>query len=397
MTTSTTAPTPAAHQVPFMAVGLDRADIDAAHAVLESGMLRSATKCAELEQRFAKISEAKHALTCANGTCALQLAYEPLFQPGDEVLVPAWTYIATASMLVARGCQPVFCDVHEDTFQIDVKDAARRITPRTRGIACTHLYGMPVDVHAVQKLAAEHNLKVVYDAAQAHLSTIEHNAKQTGIGAFGDAVTYSFYATKNLGTGEGGLISTNDDDLARQIALLRSHGETDKYLHESVGYNYRMNDVAGAIGCSKLDRLPDETDTRRANADRYAEILSNIEGLEAPTPTKGSRPAWHLYVAKLDLSRFTCTRDEFCDALKALGVPTAIHYPRSLTRQPAFKTHVEKNAELFKAMGGTGAHPTVSDRLSTRVFALPMHHKLTDAHFDQIEQALRQTAANFAR
>ncbi|MEZ6234546.1 MAG: DegT/DnrJ/EryC1/StrS family aminotransferase, partial [Phycisphaerales bacterium] len=261
--------------VPFMKVGLSEADIEAATAVLKSGMLRAAKKCAELEERFAAATDAKHGLTCANGTCALQLAYGALVKPGDDVLVPAWTYIATASMIVAAGCRPVFVDALPDTYQIDVRDAEKRLTPKTTAVACTHLYGMPVDIDAVQDLAKRKGLRVIYDAAQAHLATFGGK----GIGAFGDAVTYSFYATKNLGTGEGGLVTTNDDATKRKIELLRSHGETDKYLHEQVGFNYRMNDITGAIGCSKLDRLGEETNARRAAADRYDAIVGEIDGL----------------------------------------------------------------------------------------------------------------------
>lgn len=364
--------------VPFMSTGLAQADIDQALAVLKSGMLRAAKKCEELEQRFAKMTGAKHMMTCANGTCALQLAYEPLFQPGDEVLVPAWSYIATVSMIVARGCTPVFVDANPETFQIDLADAAKKITPKTRGIAATHLYGCPVDIDAVQALAAKHKLRVVYDAAQSHLATW----KGQGIGAFGDVVTYSFYATKNLGTGEGGSLSCNDDGLARTIKLLRSHGETDKYLHEYIGYNYRMNDITGAIGCSKLDRLEAQTKQRQVNAARYDAILNSIPGLIAPKTTPGGESVFHLYVAKLDLSKFTCTRDEFCKALGAEGVPTAVHYPRALPKQPALSKWDKKDCP-------------VSDKLSTQVFALPMHHDLTDEHFRILAEALKKVAAAY--
>ncbi len=364
-----------AKPIPFMSTGLTQADIDAATAVLKSGMLRAAKKCEELETRLGQISGAKHMMTCANGTCALQLAYEPLFQPGDEVLVPAWSYIATVSMIVARGCTPVFVDAIPETFQIDMKDAARKVTPKTRGIAATHLYGCPVDIDAVQALAAKHNLKVVYDAAQSHLATW----KGKGLGAFGDAVTYSFYATKNLGTGEGGALSCNDDALAKSIKLLRSHGETDKYLHEFIGFNYRMNDITGAIGCSKLDRLPEQTRTRQANAARYDRILSEIDGLTPPTTTPGGESVFHLYVAKLDTTKFTCTRDEFCKALGAEGVPTAVHYPRPLPKQPALSKWDKRDCPA-------------SDKLSTQVFALPMHHDLSDEHFRVLGEALRKVA-----
>ncbi len=364
--------------VPFMSTGLTPADIEQATAVLRSGMLRASKKCEELEQRFGAMSGAKHMMTCANGTCALQLAYEPLFKAGDEVLVPAWSYIATVSMIVARGCVPVFVDAIPETFQIDMADAARKVTSKTRGIAATHLYGCPVDIDAVQALASKHSLKVVYDAAQSHLATW----KGKGIGAFGDAVTYSFYATKNLGTGEGGAISCNDDALARTIKLLRSHGETDKYLHDYIGYNYRMNDITGAIGCSKLDRLQAQTTQRQVNAARYDAILNQIPGLMAPKTTLGAESAFHLYVAKMDTAKFRATRDEFCKALGAEGVPTAVHYPRSLPKQPALSAWDKKDCP-------------VADRLSTQVFALPMHHDLTDEHFRIVEEALRKVAAAF--
>lgn len=362
--------------IPFMSTALSEADIAAAMAVLKSGMLRQAAKCTELEERIAKLSGAKHAMTCANGTCALQLAYEPLIKPGDEVLVPGWSYIATVSMVVARGARPIFVDAIPDTYQIDMADAARKLTRQTTAIAATHLYGCPVDIGAVQKLAEKHGLKVIYDAAQSHLATY----KGKGIGAYGDAVTYSFYATKNLATGEGGMVTCNDDRLARSIKLLRSHGETDKYLHESVGYNYRMNDITAAIGCSRLDRLAEQTATRQKNAARYDKILAGIDGILAPKTTAGGEAVFHLYVARLELEKFTCTRDEFCAALKAEGIPTAVHYPRPLTRQPAFSAFAPRE-EL-----------AVAEQLSHSVFALPMHHDLTDDHFRIVEEALTKVA-----
>lgn len=368
--------------VPFMMPGLAEADINAALSVLKSGMLRAAKKCEELEQRFGSASGAKHAMTCANGTCALQLAYEPLFKAGDDVLVPAWSYIATASMLVARGCNPIFVDADPKTAQVDVSDAKRRLTSKTTGIAVTHLYGAPVDIEAVQDLAKGKGLKVVYDAAQAHLATW----RGRGLGEFGDAVTYSFYATKNLATGEGGMITCNDDALARQIKLLRSHGETDKYLHEQVGYNYRMNDITGAIGCSRLDRLAKETDARRAAAARYGALLSGLRGLRPLDVHAGGVSAYHLYTVVMDTSAFRCTRDEFCKALNAEGVPTAVHYPRTLPQQPAFKKFAD--AQRAGPHGGWAS----AERLSQGVFCLPMHHGLTDAHFATLEAALRKVS-----
>lgn len=364
-----------AKAVAFMSTAVTEADMNAVIAVLKSGMLRAAGKCAELEQRWAALTGCKHAMTCANGTVALQLAYEPLFAPGDEVLVPAWSYIATVSMVVARGGIPVFVEADPDTYQIDMKHAATKVTSKTKAIAATHLYGCPVDIDAVEALAKKHGLKVIYDAAQSHLATY----KGKGLGAFGDAVTYSLYATKNLATGEGGLITCNDDALARTIGLLRSHGETEKYLHEMVGYNYRMNDMAGAIGCSRLDRLEAQTQTRREVAAKYDAIIKQIPGLKTPVTTPGATPVYHLYVAQIDTTRFSCTRDEFCNALKAEGVPTAVHYPRSLPNQPALAKYGKKDTPI-------------ADGLAAKVFALPMHHDLGDEHVRIVGEALKKVA-----
>lgn len=371
-------PTP----VPFMLPKLAEQDIAAAVEVLRSGMLRAAKKCEELEQRLASLSGAKHAMSCANGTCALQLAYEPLFQPGDRVLVPAWSYIATVSMIVARGCTPIFVDADPVTGQIDVQDAARRVTTTTRGIAATHMYGCPVDIDAVQRLAASHGLRVVYDAAQAHLATY----RGEGLGRFGDAVTYSFYATKNLPTGEGGMVTCNDDALAREIRLLRSHGETEKYLHERVGYNYRLNDIAGAIGCSRLDRLPGETEARRAAARKYDALFAGSRFVRPLGITPAAVSAYHLYTVTLDLDRVRCTRDEFVKALAAEGVPSAVHYPRALPDQPAFA----------RFAGDAGDWP-VARRLAQRVLSLPMHHGLTDDHLRIVHEAIEKVGTAMAR
>jgi perosamine synthetase len=364
-----------------VSVQITEDDINAVVGVMRSGMLAQGKHCLALEEAFGKQTSARHMMTCANGTCALQLAYEPLIQPGDEVLVPAWTYIATVSMVVARGGIPVFCDVDPKTYNIDVADARRRITSKTTAIACTHLYGNPVDIDGVEKLAVDHALAVVYDAAQAHLATY----KGRGLGEFGDAVTYSLYATKNMTTGEGGFISTNDDDLAKQIKLLRSHGETQKYIHGQVGYNYRMTDMEGALGLSQLQRLPANNVKRRANAAAFDRVIAGIPGLAAPTETAGAVGIYHLYPVRVDPTAFakpadgSSVRDLFAKAMNAEGVATAIHYPRPVTRQPAF----EKLVKDF---------PPVADRLAETLFCIPVHTGLNETQVKQIGEALNKVA-----
>lgn len=364
-----------ARPIPFVAAGLAEEDVQAATEVLRSGMLRQGKRSDEFERRFGAMTDAPFARTCANGTCALQLAYGALLEPGDEVLVCAWTYVATASMIVAAGATPVFCEVDGSTYNIDPEDAARRITDRTRAIAVTHLYGNPADIGALEALARKRQLRVIYDAAQAHLATY----RGKGLGAYGDAVTYSFYPTKNISTGEGGMVTSRDEKVDRAVALLRSHGETEKYVHETIGFNYRMTDVEAAIGLSQLDRAEAMTAARRRNGARLDELIGAIDGLIPPAVTDGGEHAYHQYAVRMEDGAFRVSRDEFIRAVQAEGVPCAVHYPRALTHQPAF------------AQWATEPMP-VSESLAKSLFCVPVHQNLTEEHLRGIGDALEKVA-----
>lgn len=372
--------------VGMIAVKLSEEEIAAAVEVMRSGMLAMGKHVVEFEEKFAEMTGAKHALACANGTCALQLAYGATIEPGDEVLCPSWTYIATASMLVAAGAKIVWVDADPNTYTIDIEDLRKKITDKTAAIACTHIYGNPVDIAAVEELAAEHGLTVIYDAAQSHMAT--YNGK--GLGAFGDCVTYSFYPTKNMTTGEGGMVTTNDDDIAAKIRLLRSHGETAKYEHSYIGFNYRMTDVEGAVGRKQLDTIGATTDRRRANAAAHTDALASIDGLHAPTETDNATHAFHLYPVRINPKKFITPeggeniRDLFCKAINAEGIGTAIHYPRSLTRQPVFD------------LPGVD-HQPVADSLAELLFCIPVHQHLTEQQVALVGDALKKVADGLRR
>ena len=366
--------------IPMISVDITDADVEAAVRTLRTGMLAQGANVGAFETRFAELTGSRHAIACANGTCALQLAYELLFEAGDEVLCPTWTYIATASRIAARGATPVFCDADPATYNIDVEDAAKRITPKTTAIAVTHLYGNPANIDAVQKLASAHNLSVIYDAAQAHLATY----RGEGLGAYGDAVTYSFYPTKNMTTGEGGMVTVNSDELDHDVRLLRSHGETQKYTHERVGYNYRMTDVEAAIGLSQLDRIESVTARRRTNAAELNSLVSAIPGLHPPSVTDSAEHAYHLYVVRMDLDAFLCDRDAFLDALRAEGVQCAVHYPRPVHRQPVF-SHL-----------GAASFP-VADQLAKSLFCVPVHPGIGKDDVARVGEALSKVAGAYAR
>ena len=359
--------------VPFLVVEMGDEEKQAALSVLDSGMLAQGKRCAELEERFAKATDARYAVTCSNGTTALQLAYAALVQPGDDVLVPAWTFIATASMIVARGANPVWCDVNPRTYNLDVEDARRKITPKTSAIAVTHLYGNPANITAIEELAREHNLKVIYDAAQAHFATYAGK----GIGAFGNACTYSFYATKNMTCGEGGMVTTNDPETAEILRSLRSHGETQKYLHERIGYNYRLNEIMASIALVQLHKLPARTARRREIAARYNEAFANLDGVITPQQEKDGESSWHLYTLQLDPEQFCCNRDNITTELRREGIGCAVHYPRAVSRQPVFADYVQE-------------HPPISDGLGNKVFSLPVHPALTDKQVDRVIEVAKK-------
>ena len=351
---------------------LTESEIEAAVDVLRSGMLRQGKQSEAFEAEFAEKVGAEHAITCANGSAALHLAYYALLEPGDEVLVPAFTFIATGSMASVVGAKPVFCDVDPNTFLIDLDDARSKITPQTKAIAPVHLFGNPVDADSVKALAAEHGLKIVWDAAQSHGATIGG----TDVGSIDDVVCYSFYPSKNMFVGEGGMICTNDEGLCEKLRYLRTHGQTGKYYHTSLGFNYRLTDMEAAIGREQLKRLDGMLNVRRANAARLIAGIKDIPGLTVQQATVGSEHAWHQFCLLVDADVYGCTRDELSARLSEAGVMNGVHYPRGLHQQP-----------IFEQLYGQSTLP-VTEMLSERILAIPVHHGLGEQDIDQVIAAL---------
>ncbi len=364
------------HFIPITQVALDEDEIAEVVAVLRSGRLREGPVCREFEERFAAHVGARYALSVSSGTAALHIAYAALLEPGDEVLVPAFTFIATASMVVMVGARPVFCDVDPRTFTLDVEDARRRITPRTRAIAPVHLFGNPCDVDAIRALADEHGLKIIWDAAQAH------GARYGGqdVGGFDDVVCYSFYPSKNMTTAEGGMITTNDKALYEKCKLLRSHGQAGKYYHTLLGFNYRLTDVMAALGIKQLEKLDNWVQQRRANARYLTERLAGISGIQTPVEQPKGESSFNLYSILLDLNQFRCDRDEFVRLLSAENIGAAVHYPRALHQQPAF-VEIANDTSL-----------PVSEDLSRRILSLPVHPALDRAKLDLVVAAVYKVA-----
>jgi dTDP-4-amino-4,6-dideoxygalactose transaminase len=353
-------------------IKLTENEIAAAERVLRSGALRQGKECDRFEQQFAEKVGARHAVTNSNGSAALHLAYMAILNPEDEVLVPSFTFIATGSMVTATGGRPVFCDIEPDTFLIDMEDAERKVTSKTKAIAPVHLFGNPCNVNIIKAFAKKHNLRIVWDAAQAHGAIINGE----DVGAMGDFTCYSFYPSKNMFVGEGGITTTDDPEMDRKMRFMRTHGQTGKYLHTMIGLNYRMTDVEAAIGVEQLKRLDDMLVIRRRNAARLSEGLQNIPGINPQKITENADSAWHQYCATIDTEEFGCDRDTLSEKLKDKGVANGVHYPRGLHQQPIF-------IELY----GEQKLPN-TEYISEHIIALPVHHGLVEEDLEYVIASL---------
>ena len=341
-------------------------DIEAVAAVLRSGNLRQGAVTKEFEDAFAARVGSSHAVAVSSGTAALHLAYLALFGPGDEVIVPSFTFVATESMLAAVGATPVFADVDPRTFTLSAADAETRITSRTKGIVGVHLFGNACDVDGLGALAARNGLTVVWDAAQ----SLGTEYKGHEVGRYPSVTCYSFYPTKNITTGEGGMVVTDDGALATVLRLSRSQGAAAKYVHTRLGFNYRMTDMAAALGLCQLRRLDDYLKRRRENAMVLSQRLADVSGVLVPEATQHALHTYNQYSILVGWDEGTISRDELADGLAVRGVETAGHYPRPLHEQPMFE--------------GEATGLGVSERLAKHILALPVHPGVSSAEAERV-------------
>ena len=347
---------------------------EAVLAVLDSGRLASGPVTQELERRFAgEVSGTVEAVAVANGTAALHVALLAHgIGPGDEVVTTPFTFQATANMVLAVGATPVFVDAGEDG-NIDIGLVEAAIGPRTRAILPVHLYGRMCDMASLDALAGRHGLVLIEDAAQAHGAEVcGRRAGSFGTGCF------SFYATKNMMAGEGGMITTNDPDMAARMRLLRSHGETSRYSSSVLGFNYRMTDVASAIALVQLTKLPEFNRKRRQNA---AYLSHHLRGVATPAAGPEGAMVWHQYTITVPEGR-----DDLAAFLRAAEIETSVYYPSPIPDQP-----------LYRDRGYDGAAFPVARRLAREVLSLPVHPALTRDDLDTIVSAVNQWASRRAR
>jgi len=358
--------------IPIAKPIIDEDEISAVVAVLKSGIIAQGKKVEEFEGAFAEFIGAKYAIAVNSGTAALHIALLAHgIGEGDEVITSPFTFIATANSILFTGAKPVFADIEEETFNIAPDSIAGKITPRTKAIMPVHLYGQPCDMRRIMRIAQEHGLIIIEDACQAHGA--EYEGKK--VGSFGTGC-FSFYPTKNMATGEGGMITTNDKNIAQKARMIRSHGQRKRYLHEILGYNYRMTDIGAAIGLCQLGKLEQFNNKRIGNTELLTGRLSGIKGLIPPSIKSNTKHVFHQYTVRITQD-FGISRDELRRKLMDKGVGTEIYYPLPIHKQP-----------LYQNLGYNDHLPN-SEKAAREVLSLPVHPSLTKEDLENVVRAIQ--------
>lgn len=374
---------------------IDDADIAEVVDTLRSGWIGAGPKTRKLEAQFRALSQVRHAIAVSSCTAGLELALEVLgVGEGDEVITTPMTFAATANVIVHRGATPVFADIEPDSRLLDPEDVARRVTPATKAIIPVHLAGRPCDMDRLRAIAHEHDLAIVADCAHA----IEARYRGRPIAALADISVHSFSATKNMTTGEGGMVLTDDPALARQIRILRSHGlDCDawernpafgyrQYETVSAGYKYCLSDLEASLGLRQMDRLEERLALRERHWQTYRETLSGLDVISLPSedPDPANRHARHLFAVLLDLDRLTINRAQFIQALLAEGVAAGVHFS-------ALHLH-----RFYRERYGfkPGDYP-IAEAIGERTLSLPLSAKITDEDAQSVVHAVRKLVAAY--
>lgn len=358
--------------IPIAMPLLGKEEIDAVTEVLSSGMIAQGPKVEEFELAFSGYTGCEYAAAVNSGTAALHIA---LLAHGigkeAEVITSPFTFIATANSILYTGAKPVFADIEPDTYNIDPEKIQEQITSKTKAIMPVHLYGHPADMKAIMEIAEDHKLIVIEDACQAHgAECLGKKAGSFGTGAF------SFYPTKNMTTSEGGIITTSDREIAEKAKMLRAHGSKIRYLHEMLGFNLRMTDIAAAIGLVQLKKLDGFTAARQGNAALLSAGLKGIPRVLPAATKPGCTHVFHQYTIRAE------KRDELAAFLKEKGIGTGVHYPIPIHKQP-----------YYMELGYTDSLP-VSEKAAEEVISIPVHPGLSRDNVQKIIKEIKEFYAN---
>ena len=348
-------------------------EIEAVSRVISSGMIAHGPETRAFEKEFAEFIGCRYACAVNNGTAALSLSLSALgIRPGDEVITTPFTFVATANAILSCGAIPVFADIDEDTFNLSPQSVESVISEKTKAIMPVHLYGHPADMLKFEALSKKYNVKLIGDAAQAHGASISGKA----IGQFGDVECFSFYPTKNMTTGEGGMVVTNDENLFRQLQSIRNHGRPDSalgvYNHEQFGLNLRMTDIASAIGRVQLNKLEMMNEKRKKNAILLNQILSDCQQVIIPKVQPDHVHSWHQYTIRCK------ERESLINFLNSNEIESRIYYPSLI--------------QSFPHLSNFSSPCPIAEKVSTEVVSLPVHPGLNPSEIRQLGQKVLEWA-----
>ncbi|MCW4010898.1 MAG: DegT/DnrJ/EryC1/StrS family aminotransferase [Candidatus Bathyarchaeota archaeon] len=361
--------------IPINLPKIGEEEVQAVVRVMRSGYVTSSLgagpEVTKFEAGFAKFAGAKHAIAVNTGTAALHAALVAVgVQAGDEVILPSFTFVATAEAVVLAGGKPVFADIDAKTYNLSPSEAAKNVTQKTKALLPVDLYGLSADMEPIREVADKHGLAVVEDAAQAH--GLSYRGKPPG--AFADAACWSLYASKNMTTGEGGVVTTNDDKVAELTRMMRTHGEKAKYASEMLGCNYRMSEMQAAIGVVQLEKLPLFVEKRTQNAQRLTEVLSKSDKLCLPVEPAGGNHSWYLYTVRL-CNGTEAERNRLLDELHKKGIGAEAYYVNPVHRMP-----------YYRSFGARELPET--EKAAQQVFSLPIHPGVTKEQVTFIGETL---------
>ncbi len=357
--------------IPISKVELGAAEEELVLQVLRSGQLAQGFMVERFERSFAPFAGTEHAVAASSGTTALVLAFRVLdLQPGDEIVTSPFTFAATVNAALEAGATVRFVDIRSDDFGLDASLLDAAVNERTRAIVPVHLYGQAANMPAIMAIAESNGIAVVEDACQAHGASID-GSSVGGIGLMG---CFSFYATKNVTTGEGGMVTTNDGCLADRLRLLRAQGMRRRYEFEEPGYNYRLTELQAAIGIPQLERLHERTERRRRNATRLTNGLAGIPGLVTPVALLGRDHVYHQYTVRVT-AESRMNRDELVSALEDHGIGCGVYYPRSLAHYDCYRQHPRVL---------TDERMPIAESMAREVMSLPVHPWLTSDDVDEV-------------
>lgn len=346
------------------------------------------------EKEFANYIGVKHAIGVNSGTAALHIAIAALnIGPGDEIIVPPFTFIATASSILHNNAIPIFADINDRSYTLDPESVKEKITANTKAIIPVHLAGISADMHALKEVAEENNLFIIEDAAQS-IGTKCYNEK---VGSIGDIGCFSFYPSKNITTGEGGMITTNDDSIAEQCRLLRHHGEPSWYVYNRLGYNYRMTEIQGAIGKVQLKRIDRFIDIRNKNAQYLSEGIVGIKGISPPYVPKYCEPAFNYWIGRIDPEIIGLNKTQFIEKFPKSKVlyPKPLYETKLFQNKIAYPKGCPWSCPFYgKEIDYTKIYLPNVERITKEIFALDIHPKITKEDLDDYIMIMKRLVKN---